>query len=379
MSQPLILIGRLDPNALEPMQIRLQTLGYTLAVAGSSDEALQLIEQTPPKAIIVDIATPEMNGIQVCSVLTKKRDSTIPLIALNQGDNILRQSALAAGVDLVLDEPINWTDFQIWLAAPRALNGHALASGTLLGQTTEDTLGAANLLSHDLKSPISVIISSLEVLLAFQEEDGMMDSTQRLLKGALNAAYRQLNLVSTLVDLPRLELDCYELQLADVDLVQVIQAALEHEQYTLEIKGLNVIVNLPEAPLMVHADHELLGRALSSLVDSVMKFTVRTDELRISARLEGEQAVVEFTDNGRPIQPGFEKDIMTRGPQWERRQAGARTSVALGLPFVYAVAQAHQGDFTAASTGGGNTTTFTLTLPALKHAENSIDDRSSDG
>jgi signal transduction histidine kinase len=207
-----------------------------------------------------------------------------------------------------------------------------------------------------------VIISSLEVLLSFQEDD---EAINRLLKGALNAAYRQLNLVSTLVDLPRLELDSYELQLAEVDLVQVIQTSLEREHYTLEVKGLTVRIDLPDTPLMTYADHELLGRALSALIDCVMKFTVRNDELRIRAYQNDQQVVLQFTDTGRPIQPGFEQDIMTRWPQWERRQAGARTSVALGLPFVYAVAQAHHGDFTAQSTDDGKSTTFTLTLPAL--------------
>ena len=365
MSVPLILIGQLTPDALAPMTIRAQTLGYHLKVAENRTAAEQLSQQTTPKAVIVDIATPELRGLEICGQLRASLDSEIPIIALNQGDSILRRSAEEAGVDLVLDDPMNWTDLHEWLSTPRTPNGHVLASGTLMGQTIPDTIGAANLLSHDLKSPVSVIISSLEVLLTFQEDDGLPESAQRLLKGALNAAYRQLNLVSALVDLPRLELDCYELQLAEVDLVEIIQYVLAREQYTLETKGVNFSMNLPDAPLMINGDHELLGRAISALVDSVMKFTVRSDDLTINARQEGEQVILQFTDTGRPIQPGFEHDIMTRSPQWERRQAGARTSVALSLPFIYAVAQAHNGTFTAKSTDDGKSTTFTLTMPAL--------------
>ncbi len=369
MSQQLILLGKPTPEALEPVGIQLQALGYSLDVAGSSADALKIAKRVSPQAIIVDIAMPELNGIQACSTLRNELGNGMPIIALNQGDSVLRQAILNVGVDLVIDEPVNWVDLHSWLAAPRTSNGRALASGPLMGMTSEATLGTANLLAHDLKSPISVIISSLEVLLAFQAEDGMSDSTERLLKGALNAAHRQLNLVSTLVDLPRLELDCYELQLAELDLVEVIRTSLEYEAYTLEIKGLNVQVDLPDTPLMIAGDAELLGRALSSLIDSVMKFTVRSDSLSIRAWQDNQNVLLQFTDSGRPIQPGFEQDIMTRGPQWEQRQAGARTSVALGLPFVYAVAQAHQGDFTAKSTNDGKATTFTLTLPTLKAAE----------
>ena len=51
--------------------------------------------------------------------------------------------------------------------------------------------------------------------------------------------------------------------------------------------------------------------------------------------------------------------------QWEARQAGTRTSVSMGLPFVHAVALALGGDFTAKSDQATGLTTFTFTLPAL--------------
>ncbi len=365
MSRYLILVAKPSPNALEPVGIRLQERGYTLSVVPSADEALQLTQSKAPAAVLVDIATPELNGVQACGSLRKALNGTTTIVALNQGETALRQAALLAGADLVLEEPINWADLCAWLHTPRTPNGRLLAEGPLFGQTIADTIGASSLLSHDLKSPISVIISSLEVMLSFQEEDGTPESTRRLMEGALHAAYRQLNLVSTLVDLPRLELGCYDLQTTLLDFSQVVRDGLEKESYNLSTKGLDVAVDLPDTPLMVQADYELLQRVMSSLIDNVMKFTVRSDKLRISATHENESVVLRMTDTGRPIQPGFEQEIMHRASQWERRQAGARTSVALGLPFVYAVAKAHAGDFTAGSTPNGRFTTFTFSLPAV--------------
>jgi signal transduction histidine kinase len=234
-----------------------------------------------------------------------------------------------------------------------------------LGQTLDDLDGTASLLSHDLKSPISVIISSLEVLLAFQDEDGLSDPSQRLLRGALQAAYRQLNLVNTLVDLPRLELGSYDLQLSEVDMAHLLRGVLEHETYTLDVKGLHVKIDITEQPVRVMADRDLIQEVISTLIDCVMKFTVRDDTMWINLDQQDGQAVLQLSDTGRPITPGFEMDIMRRAPQWEHRQAGARTSVALGLPFVYQVAQVHEGKFTAQSVENGKCTSFTFSLPAL--------------
>ncbi|MBZ0299920.1 MAG: response regulator [Anaerolineae bacterium] len=364
MSEHLILVTRPSAEALEPLGARLQAQGYTVNIAPDASQTLKLIRARPPKAVLVDVASPEVNGIQVCKDV-RQAVNEMTLIALNQGEPGLRLAALRAGADLVLDEPINWSDLCEWLHTPRGSNGHLLAEGPLMGQTADDAIGAASLLSHDLKSPISVIISSLEVMLAFQEEDGMQETNQRLLQGALSAAYRQLNLISAVVDLPRLELGCYELQLEPLDLVQVVRGGLSSDAYSLESKGLNIHVDLPDEPLPVEGDTELLQRVIACLIDNALKFTVRADTLCVSVRREGNQVLVRFTDTGRPIQPGFEQDMMTRAPQWERRQNGARTSVALGLPYIHAVAVAHGGSFTAGSSPDGRKTTFTLSLPGL--------------
>lgn len=362
MSEHLVLVGKPSPEALEPMAIKLQELGYTLHVASNSSDALKLMETITPAATLVDISMPEINGIQVCSTI-KANSTMMPVVALNHNEIGLRKAAMAVGADLVLDYPINWVDLKTWLSAPRAKNGTLAAIGPFLGSSKADTLGAASLLAHDLKSPISIIISSLEVLLGLYEEDNLPESTVRLLRGALHAAYRQMYMVSDLIDLARLELDNYELQLEELDMAQLIRDGLANESYALTIKGLQIATDLPQPPLLVRADRDLMKRVISALVESVIKFTVREDRLWISAGVENNQVVVRFSDTGRTIQAGFEQEIMRRAPQWERRQGGTRTSVAMALPFIYAVARAHNGDFTAQSDFDKQITTFTLTLP----------------
>jgi two-component system sensor histidine kinase ResE len=236
-------------------------------------------------------------------------------------------------------------------------------TGTLLGSTVEDIVGTAWLLGHDLKSPVALIISVMEVLIATYEDDPQMVTVMPLLRGALAAANRQHNMVGDLLDLARLETDNYELERAPADVIALLRETLTAEDYAITTKKLKLELDMPDTPLVVPIDRELFQRVISALIDNTIKFTVRDDILTIRVRQVGDMAEIAFSDNGRSIFPEFEQHIVERAPQWEKRQAGSRTSVGLGLPFAHAVALAHGGNFTAKTDATTKTTWFTLTFP----------------
>jgi len=240
------------------------------------------------------------------------------------------------------------------------------ATGKILGNTIEDIVGTAWLLGHDLKSPVAIVISALEMLVSMHEGDAKMSSTVNLMRGALAAANREYNMISDMLDLARLEANQYELERYDVDISTLIREVLETETYALKTKLLKIEVDLPsEPPLMVNVDVELFRRVVSSMIDNTIKFTVREDFFRVQARQVGNMIQVQFIDNGRSIFPEFEVLLMERAPQWDKRQAGSRTSVGMGLPFINAVAKAHGGSFIGKTDPKTSLTTFTLLIPAL--------------
>jgi two-component system sensor histidine kinase VicK len=239
------------------------------------------------------------------------------------------------------------------------------ATGAILGTTVDDIVGTAWLLGHDLKSPISLIISAMEVLLSIYEDDENMADMMPMIRGALSAANRQHNMVSDMLDLARLETNTYELESEPTNIVAVVQDALLLEDYAITVKQLKLVVNLPDTPLIAKIDTELIRRVVSTLVDNTIKFTVRDDTLEITIKQIDNFIHITFTDNGRPIFPDFETHLVERAPQWDKRLAGSRTSVGMGLPFAYHTARAHGGTFGGKTDPVTKKTTFTLTLPAL--------------
>jgi two-component system sensor histidine kinase KdpD len=237
----------------------------------------------------------------------------------------------------------------------------------ILRGAAEDVIGVTAILGHDLKSPISIIISTLEVLISINADDDETSSNMRLLRGALAAAHRQMNMVNDLLDLARLEAGVYELERHSADMAQLISECMDAESLLLAAKRIRVEINLPAPNTgpVASVDRALMYRICSALVDNVLKFTVHDDYLRVSVKAEDGYAVVTFTDNGRLIHAGYEQMILEQAPNWDKRQAGTRTSVAMGLPFAYAAVLAQGGTMTAASNPQLGETTFTLSFPAI--------------
>jgi len=241
------------------------------------------------------------------------------------------------------------------------------ATGNLLGNGAKDITGTTWLLGHDLKSPTAIIISTLEMVIALHEDDEAMAHTVRLLKGALVAARREYNMVCDLLDLARFELGQYQIQRETADVGALLLQSLEDDAYSIEIKKIQIETDIPkEQVLIADVDIELIGRVFSALIDNTIKFTVRDDLLKISARRIGNTIEIVFMDTGRPIFAEFEQSLIERAPQWENRQAGSRSSVGMGIPFSNAVIKAHGGKFTAHSDTTTGFTQFKITLPVLE-------------
>ncbi|MBI5670799.1 MAG: HAMP domain-containing histidine kinase [Chloroflexi bacterium] len=353
MTSLILLFGDTPSDTL---QTQLSQAGYSLRRARG--KTLAAVRAAKPVAVLVEVSNPTLNGIHLIGQL-KAHDATLPVIALHRGEHYLQQAALVAGADAVLPAPPDPAHLL------KRLRGVSETFGSIVANGSQDMLGTAAILSHDLKSPISIIISTLEVLIAMHTGDD--DGTLRLLRGALSAAYRQLNLLGDMLDLMRLEIGAYELECHPCNLVELVQDYMVADAPKLTAnKTLLVEMNLSPTPLIACLDANLTWRILNTLMDNINKFTVENDLVRVTAQTSGNSIVLTFADSGRPITAGFERQIVEQPPLWQDREAGTRTSVAMGLPFIFAAAKAQNGQFRAYTDPVTHLTTFTLTFPVYQ-------------
>jgi signal transduction histidine kinase len=217
------------------------------------------------------------------------------------------------------------------------------------------------IVSHDLRSPLSVIRMATRALVKLLDEGGAADQPVAHAASVIDRSVERMNLlIRDLLDLAALQDGFLVLERKPHDAGALAGETAELMRPLAAEKSQTLSLEVPEAPVGVVCDRERLVQALSNLVGNALKFTPAGGAVTLSVeRLEGE---VSFTvaDNG----PGIPRDELPHVFErfWRTRQAGAAHAAGLGLSIVKGLAEAHGGSVTVESRVGAGSA-FCLRLP----------------
>jgi NtrC-family two-component system sensor histidine kinase KinB len=153
---------------------------------------------------------------------------------------------------------------------------------------------------HDLRSPLSNIVSSLEVLSTLLPVD-RESTTTSLLNIAQRSTERIQRLTDSLLDINRLEAGQTVGNRQPVDLNPLVKDVLECELPFAESKNITVTVNIPSPIPKLFADADMLRRVLINLLENAVKFTPSGGQVTVSAQGYSDQVEVCIQDNGSGI------------------------------------------------------------------------------
>ncbi|MFF3154189.1 sensor histidine kinase [Streptomyces sp. NPDC057910] len=198
--------------------------------------------------------------------------------------------------------------------------------------------------SHELRNPIAAVRSRLEVALAAPDSASV--------RAALDDTERLQRIAADLLLLARL--DAHPQPPAEpVDLT------LLAAEDTARRRAARVPVELAaDAPVPVRGDPAQLERMLANLVDNAVRHA-RT-RVRVAARRDGDDAVLEVTDDGPGVPAADRSRIFERFVRLDAARARESGGTGLGLAIAREIARAHGGELTA---GAGPGATFTVRLP----------------
>ena len=208
--------------------------------------------------------------------------------------------------------------------------------------------------SHELKTPLTVILSSAELLnqSALPEQAVYIDNIRE-------ESRRMKLLVEDMLTLSRAQRSAGSLPEQTADLSEAaMTAALRFEPVAFET-GKRLEYDIA-SELPVRGDGGKLGQALAALLDNAVKYSAGGTDIRLTAEKQGRFAVVTVADSGPDIPADKLPHIFDRF----YRADEARTdgdSFGLGLPIAKAIIDAHRGTLRCES--GGGVTRFIITLP----------------
>lgn len=214
------------------------------------------------------------------------------------------------------------------------------------------------LIVHDLKSPLTVILSGMNLM--GKESLGTLTETQkRLLVNLEKSGEEILHMISDLLDVERLEAGALTLQKTITDTASLLQNQINESKILASTNKQKLKFtydpNLPQ----VRVDKGLISRVFANLLSNALKFTPEGGKVKVHITRQEHKLIITVADSG-PGVPLHERERIFE--KFAQVEGGERRGAGLGLTFCKMVAEAHGGNLTvSASTLGG--ALFCLMLP----------------
>lgn len=222
------------------------------------------------------------------------------------------------------------------------------------------------MLFHDLQSPLSNVISSLEMLNL--EIDAANEPTQAfMLDIALQSSRGLQSLIYSLLDINRLEAGEPITNQTSVDIREIIQKAEGIVAPTLEQRKVSIVhqfdAYLPDA----YVDEDMIRRVLINLIDNAVKFSPQRESITITVNepMVGDKLFLTVSDKGRGIPEQYRKDVFEKFRRLKNKDAPK--GFGLGLAFCRLAIEAHGGRIWIDDAPGGGAR-FNFTLPTAPKA-----------
>ena len=215
-------------------------------------------------------------------------------------------------------------------------------------------------LSHELRNQIQPILFALQRL-----KGG--EPTQQQLR-ALEMIERQTRqqsfLIEDLLDLNRRQIGKIELRRSLVDLRECVQHATETNQAEVNLKSLNVQLELPAEPIYALVDRERLCQVANNLMSNAVKFTPKDGTIVWRLSPEPGWQVMSIRDNGVGIKTSDISHIFDIFFQGEVPGTVRHGGLGIGLPVVKNLVELHGATIEARSDGEGAGAEFIVRIPA---------------
>jgi two-component system sensor histidine kinase/response regulator len=297
---------------------------------------------------------PQLNGFDVCRKLkAEQKTAMIPVLLVTSLD--ARQDRLAgigAGANDFITKPIDSGDLVLRVrnaVVTKRLHDRVTNQLQRLQEleAARDTL--THMVVHDLRSPLTGLRGYLELLRAVANGNA---EVAEYASEADAIARRLTEMISQVLDMSRLESGQMPLSPKETDLKALLPAAIA--SLGPAPGGITVGFDMPESPVVLTCDPDLISRVVINLVGNAFKFTPSGSQVRVALISEADRVRFTVTDSGPGIPAEFRGKIFEKFGQAPRGQAVGVRSSGLGLTFCKLAVEAHRGKIGMenAETGG---------------------------
>lgn len=220
-------------------------------------------------------------------------------------------------------------------------------------------------LAHELRNPLAPIRNAARIF-------RMKQSAEPDVLWASEVIDRQVDhltrLIDDLLDVSRISRNKLELRRQRIELQEVVNGAVEISRPTIDQNGHKLLVDVSPEPVYLLADMARLTQALMNLIINAAKYTDAGGLIELTARREGDNAVMRVRDNGIGMEASAIPKLFEMFFQADASMDRSQGGLGIGLSLVKSVVELHGGSVEGRSAGLGKGSEFTVCVPALPAA-----------
>lgn len=215
-------------------------------------------------------------------------------------------------------------------------------------------------ISHELRNPLNAILGWAHMM-------RLGNLTPANVERAVETIYRnaksQAQLVSDLLDVSRIISGKLRLDVRTIDLIQIVNAAVDSIRPAADAKSIRLQTLLDPAAGPISGDADRLQQVVWNLLTNAVKFTPKGGRVQVKVQRINSHIEIVVTDSGVGINKDFLPYVFDRFRQADASTTRIHGGLGLGLSIVHQLVDLHGGSVNVQSEGEGKGTTFTVVLP----------------
>jgi len=232
------------------------------------------------------------------------------------------------------------------------------------------------MLAHELRNPLAPISAAASLLSLARLDESKVQSTSAVIK---RQVAHMTGLIDDLLDISRVTRGQITLEQNQIDVRDIIADALEQAQPAIS-KRHHVLHYAPGAArAWVLGDRKRLVQVFANLLDNAAKYTPSGGIVTVTLEVRAQDVQVSVADNGIGMSAelaGHAFELFTQG---QRSADRAQGGLGIGLALVRTLVELHGGAVLARSAGAGLGSQFTVTLPRIADASDTLATVSAEG
>lgn len=228
-------------------------------------------------------------------------------------------------------------------------------------------------ISHDLRSPLSIILGILQ---CYKNESDEKKRTKHMDSIKRNC-YKILKLINNIIDATKLQGRNFNLNKQNIDIINLVEWNISVTDKYAKMKNISLVFDTNVEECIIAVDISAFDRIIMNLLSNAIKFSRENTSVFINVWENDDIVTISVRDQGIGIPEAEQKNIFDRFVQSSKINKNQYSGSGIGLDLVYNLVAAHNGTIELNSAEGVGSE-FKIKIPIVKNKKDNNNELNSE-